>query len=224
MDDSGAVEARQPAGMPVWKIIFLSALCNLVLLVVFQWSQSQGFISKLERLVASAASQKIAGERSDMRKTNVGAIPPSKGDLQLPRALKQSLAVTIIPVSAVPVDPPEEIAEEKVSVAQVSTEQTLGLRVSPILRASAARHGLEIGNFTPLALAGSSEECLNIAYSMLDDANMDNDRLHILTDTDEITIGRICTANGSIILTCRNNEIKISPRRSRPDDSCGGNP
>jgi hypothetical protein len=222
MDDSGAVEVRQPAGMPAWKIIFLSALCNLVLLVVFQWSQSQGFIGKIESLLASAKSRSIAEVRSDTRKTNMRAIPPSKGDLQLPRALKQSLAVTIIPVSSVPVEPAEEIAEEPVSVAQVSTEQTLGLRVSPILRASSAPHGLEIGNFTPLALAGSSEECLNIAYSMLDDANMDNDRLHILTDTDEITIGRICTANGSIILTCRNNEIKISPRRSRPDDNCRG--
>lgn len=104
--------------------------------------------------------------------------------------------------------------------SEVTTEETLGLRVAPILRKNPVSGKLEIGNFEPLVLSGDSEQCVNMGYSMLGDAKSSSDLLDIMIATDEITIAKICAANGSIVLTCRNDQIAVSPRPARPDDKC----
>ena len=53
-----------------------------------------------------------------------------------------------------------------------------------------------------------------MGYSMLGDVNSSSDLLDIMVASDEITISKICTANGSILITCRNGQISVSPRRS----------
>ena len=95
-------------------------------------------------------------------------------------------------------------------------EETRGLRVSPILRKNPVTSMLEIGNFKSLALAGDSQECLDVGYSMLGDVNTSTDLLDVMIASDEITIAKICTSNGSVMITCRNEQIAVSPRRSRP--------
>ena len=101
-----------------------------------------------------------------------------------------------------------------------ATEQVLGLKISPILRKDKNTGQLEIGNFKPMSLVGGTDECLNIGYSMLGDTGSSNDLLDVLTTSDEITVAKICANNGSIVISCRSDQITVSPRRSRPDDKC----
>ena len=101
-----------------------------------------------------------------------------------------------------------------------ATEQVLGLKIAPILRKDKNTGQLEIGNFKPMSLVGDSDECLNIGYSMLGDTGSSNDLLDVLTASDEITVAKICANNGSIVISCRGDQITVSPRRSRPDDKC----
>lgn len=103
-----------------------------------------------------------------------------------------------------------------------TAEETQGLKVEPILRRDPRTGQLHIGNFKSLSFVGDSEECLNMGYAMLGDAKMSNDALDVMASSDSITIAKICAKDGSVIISCRNNQITISPRRSRPDDKCAG--
>jgi hypothetical protein len=77
-----------------------------------------------------------------------------------------------------------------------------------------------IGSFKTLSFPGDHELCTDTAQSMISDAKGDQNSLHTLADTREIKVMRICAGNGAVIITCRNNQVTISPRRSRPDDGC----
>ena len=44
----------------------------------------------------------------------------------------------------------------------------------------------------------------------------------VLADSDAITVARICAANGSLVVTCRMDQITISPRRLKPNETCTG--
>ena len=95
-----------------------------------------------------------------------------------------------------------------------------GTKISPIVRKDAKTGQLEIGNFKPVTLDGDATECLDMGYAMLGDTGTSNDLLDVMTATDSITIAKICAKNGSVVLSCRNQKITISPRHSRPDDNC----
>lgn len=95
-----------------------------------------------------------------------------------------------------------------------------GAKMAPIVRKDPATGQLEIGNFKPVTLDGDAAECLDMGYAMLGDTGTSNDLLEVMTATDSITIAKICAKNGSVVLSCRNQKITISPRRSRPDDNC----
>jgi hypothetical protein len=94
------------------------------------------------------------------------------------------------------------------------------MRIAPILRKDGRTGQLEIGNFKSLSFVGGTSECLDMGYAMLGDTGTSNDLLEVLASTNAITIAKICAKNGSVVLTCRNEQITISPRRSRPDDKC----
>ena len=94
------------------------------------------------------------------------------------------------------------------------------LRAAPILRKSPQSGKLEIGNFKSLSIVGSPGECLDFGDALLKDAGATNEELEVVTAADEITIVRICAANGSVMITCRGGQIAVSPRKSRPDDQC----
>ncbi|MGH6906645.1 MAG: hypothetical protein ACREDX_02175 [Aestuariivirga sp.] len=115
---------------------------------------------------------------------------------------------------------PVEVTMEQVTAEQVTTEQVLGLKIAPILRKNKNTGQLEIGNFKPMSLVGDTDECLNIGYSMLSDTGSSNDHLDVLTASDQITVAKICANNGSIVISCRSDQITVSPRHSRPDDKC----
>ena len=103
----------------------------------------------------------------------------------------------------------------------LTTEEVQGLKTAPILLKDQNSSQLIIGNFKPMSLIGGTNECLEIGYSMLGDTNSANDLLEVLTASEQITVARICARNGSVVITCRNDQITVSPRRPRPGDSCG---
>ena len=91
---------------------------------------------------------------------------------------------------------------------------------SPVLRKDAKSGNLEIGNFATVSMNGSSADCLDMAYGLLQDAGAPRDRLKVLAESKAIVLARICAANGSLILTCRMDQITLSPRRLKPNESC----
>ena len=82
------------------------------------------------------------------------------------------------------------------------------------------KNGIEIGNFHAATISGDTEDCLSTAYSMLSSAHVPEDDLNIMVATKPITIAKLCASNGTIVFTCRNNSITISPRPLRPDNNC----
>lgn len=93
---------------------------------------------------------------------------------------------------------------------------------SPVLRKGAKPGDVEIGNFTTVSLPGTASECLDTAYGLLDDAGAGRDKLKVLAETKLITVARICAANGSLVVTCRSDQITISPRKLKPNETCTG--
>jgi hypothetical protein len=77
-----------------------------------------------------------------------------------------------------------------------------------------------IGNFRTRSFPGDHRSCTETAQAMISDAGGRQASLLTLADIDAIKVMKICAANGTVIITCRNDQITISPRRARPDDGC----
>jgi hypothetical protein len=118
------------------------------------------------------------------------------------------------------VSAPFENDSDTANLPVASTEEAEGPKTEPILRRDRNTGQLEIGNFKPMSVIGRTGDCLNLGYSMLEDTGSSKDFLKVIMASDQITIARICASNGSIMLSCRNNQITVSPRRARPDDKC----
>lgn len=155
----------------------------------------------------------------------------------LQRQLKGSLQLTLVQ-SSVPESEDEAPPVELAAAEPEAPEQDQGdgtgditvgpedpaaqLVKSPVLRKSATKGNVEIGSFTTVSLPGSSGECLETAYGLLDDAGASRDKLKVLAESSAITVARICASNGSLVVTCRMDQITISPRRLKPNESCTG--
>jgi hypothetical protein len=82
------------------------------------------------------------------------------------------------------------------------------------------RGKLRIGNYESMTLDGTAEQCLDMGRMLLTDAGASAERLEVMARTKAITMARICAANGSVVITCRRNQITISPRQLKPNESC----
>lgn len=229
---------RPRRGLEIARIIFWSGLSNMALLLIFFTAQSNNIPAILRQQAATLGHAWLTAESS---------IPASMADSGIPAKVSLNLSAHFRhstvpdPSSAKGSRPMTVVAETDAAPAQATLagagtidgteasaalsppptmEETRGLRVSPILRKNPVTSMLEIGNFKSLALAGDSQECLDVGYSMLGDVNTSTDLLDVMIASDEITIAKICTSNGSVMITCRNEQIAVSPRRSRPDDQC----
>jgi hypothetical protein len=107
--------------------------------------------------------------------------------------------------------------EEMVSEAY---EEVRAMAIEPILKAPAGSGRPVIGSFKAISVSGNSDSCVELGHSMLMEAKSSKALLDVMVQTDAITIAKICTKNGAVFLTCRMNQITISPRRPRPDNGC----
>lgn len=210
------------------RIIIWAGISNVLLVGLIYSGMNREAISPLLKLLeprsvsaAVAVADPLASARSQRTDNEMllsTAQPARKGALAMTRISLSGMSVVGEQASGVS-EPPEDTADVAVD-AIPSTEEVQGLKMAPVLRKDMATGRLEIGNFQPMSFAGGTDECLNIGYSMLGDTNSSNDLLEVMTASGQITIARICASNGSVVLSCRNDQITVSPRRARPDDKC----
>jgi hypothetical protein len=113
-----------------------------------------------------------------------------------------------------------EVVDAELPPDIVGPEGTQAQSVSPVLRMNRKNGKLEIGNFDTVSLEGDSSQCLQMGYTLLGDANATQTELKVLAQNDVITMAQICASNGSVIITCRSDQVTISPRRLKPNESC----
>ena len=202
----------------VWRIILWSGLTNLVLLSVF-------FVAQHINLGL------LGGPKGPAEKSHFIVNPANAAttaDLLGPKGDFSAGTITVGKTEP-DAEAPDDAATEEESTADLalsagaSVEDSETLRAEPILRRSPQSGKLEIGSFKSLSVVGSPEDCLNFGNALLRDSGAANEKLDVVTAVHEITIARICAANGSVIITCRGGQISVSPRRSRPDDQCAKN-
>lgn len=224
-------------------ILFWSGVTNLTLLACFLagWNFETIKARFISPPVAQALSARtvdpLAASRRDLQDNELLTNGPQ-------RQLKGPLQFTLVP--STPEAPSEASSDASTSSDATETasvdgppgeqdqgdgagEITVGpedpaaqLTKSPVLRKGQKNGDVEIGSFTTVSLPGPASECLDTAYGLLEDAGAARDKLKVLAETSIITVARICAANGSLIVTCRSNQITISPRRLKPNETCTG--
>jgi len=109
--------------------------------------------------------------------------------------------------------------------ANVKAEIGLSLNTSRRLPASISRDPetgeLSIGDFEAMSFPGEAGSCREIGETIMHELASPKD-LQVVAETELISVMRICASNGSVILSCRNGGVTISPRRLRPNDGCSG--
>jgi hypothetical protein len=172
-----------------------------------------------------------AVDEASVRKPQKTAMGVSVVERNQPQAeAKGGLAFTVIAKTKAAEEPAaseqaavEPLPEPDVSAPVEAAAATEPLPVPegvPVLLVKDAGTGSKITSFKPVVTAGDAEECLNIGYALVNSAQLPADALDVLVANPQITIAKLCAGNGTIVFTCRNNQIAISPRRARPDDAC----
>lgn len=227
---------RQVAGQHFGRIAFWSVLSNAVLADLFIMAASlqqmetyfthdpQSRVTIVAKTYDPLAVTRM--RKSDIEANSGSVLTAGKSSLGLARKIAPDNydATRQAALSEVDVEPETDSASAEVVAARFedvsAVDDVQGMRVSPLLRTNKETGNLEIGNFKSLSFAGDVAACLDMGTSMLDDVNITGERLEVLTSSALITVAKICAANGTVILSCRNDQITISSRRPRPDDNC----
>lgn len=240
----GRGRAAPPQSRRFLDIVLWSSLTNLILIACFLagWNFDAIKARFLPDRVAQALSEgsvdPLAASRRELQDNELLTSGPQ-------RQLKGSLQFTVIsstppeePVDMAPA-PADDVQSDAIAAADDAPAErdpgdgagdiTVGpedpaaqLSRSPVLRKAPKSGEVEIGSFTTVSLPGASAECLDTAYGLLDDAGASRDKLKVLAESKLITVARICASNGSLVVTCRSDQITISPRRLKPNESCTG--
>lgn len=242
--DGVRVAAQQsgpaPGGRRILDIVLWSSITNVTLLACFLvgWNFEEiraNFLPGSDFAVAAAnAEEAPPSARQDLEDNELLTRGPQ-------RQLKGPLQITLVPATEpdVPADQATEVASidsDAPDSGGVDQDQgdgagdiTVGpedpaaqLAKSPVLQKGQKSGEVQIGNFETVSLPGSSSECLDTAYSLLEDAGAPRSKLKVLADSKMITVARICADNGSLVVTCRMDQITISPRRLKPNEACTG--
>jgi hypothetical protein len=164
---------------------------------------------------------------------------PERGDLEasdadpqrLKRSLNQVAETSLEKNDDVPYldegvseagDAAPEVGDGEASFDVVGPEASQAQSLSPVLRMNRKSGKLEIGNFETVSLTGDASQCLEMGYTLLGDAGAAQTELKLLAQSRFITMARICASNGSVVITCRSDQVTISPRKMKPNESCTG--
>jgi hypothetical protein len=221
-------------------VTFASAALNALLLLLvlyFEGSGLQGSKNAIPLRVALEPAAKPATELVvlELRETSDTELELAKGDLKFSviRKLDTSPSPSDepsadVPEAAVKVQDSEAgeygLAENTETLEASSGEPPdVGLPegVAPMLQVDSQTRAVKIGNYSSVTIDGDPSECTALGHSLLSNAGDNNGSLEVLVETNEIVMARICASNGTVILTCRQNKITISPRKARPSDACG---
>jgi len=221
----------------VLDIVLWSSLSNMLLLGAF-------FVGWNFEEIRTSVAQQIS-LALPVTSAQAGALTPAtgpRGDNELftegpQRQLKGELRVTAVALrkedgaepegNAAPepefdVESGAEVPQADVAAYETGQEGQEAQGMSPVLRRDRRSGKLEIGNFETVSLAGDASQCLQMGYTMLEDAGAPQSSLEVLAKSRSITMARICAVNGAVIITCRSNQLTVSPRRLKPNESCTG--
>jgi len=215
----------------IFEIVMWSSISNLVLLGCFIAGWNNEVIRSAlgmgpPRLsVAQLAVNPVmlSGHgRGDNELSTLGPQRQLKGALQI-TVVEQAAAETPQEAADVAEAPLEDITsagEGDFGEDEVGPEGRGAQSMRPVLRAGQKGGDLEIGNFETVSLEGDATECLAVGYELLSDVGAANSQLEVLASTSSIVMARICAINGSVVITCRSDQITISPRRLKPNETC----
>ncbi len=236
-DDARAGKAarNRAAAAPrlrIFDIVLWSSVTNIVLLGCFAVGWNFDAIKGRVLGVNAASAAAAAGKSDDPLALSRYQLQDNELLTHGPqRQLKGPLEITLVPSSApiatvavAATDPAagQEQGDGPGDIVVGPEDPTAQRSKSPVLRMGDKAGDVEIGSFETVSLAGSSAECLDTAYGLLDDIGAPRDKLKVLAESKVITVARICAGNGSLIVTCRLDQITISPRRLKPNESCTG--
>ena len=212
-----------------WRIVLWSGISNLLFIGIFMAASNWDRIAQYTAGLGKVRETTVVKSFDPLAFARLARQDRELGRRGVQSSLKESMPVTEarqseVADSAGTAEQPYEMPAPASYDGPVDGPETPGApsstKIAPIVRKDRATGQLEIGNFKPVTLDGDAAECLDMGYAMLGDSGTSNDLLDVMTATDSITIAKICAKNGSVVLTCRNQKITISPRRSRPDDNC----
>ena len=218
-------------------IVLWSSLTNIVLLGCFVVGWNFDVIKGRFMGVHTASAAVAAGKSDDPLALSRYELQDNELLTHGPqRQLKGPLQITLVPSSAPSAEVAQPAAVAAADAATPGQEQGDGSgdivvgpedpsaqrSKNPVLRKGDKAGDVEIGSFETVSLPGSSSECLDTAYGLLDDVGAPRDKLKVLAESKAITVARICAGNGSLVVTCRLDQITISPRRLKPNETCTG--
>lgn len=181
--------------------------------------------SEISKAALSRMTGWIAASNSEPQKSNLAVSYIRKSDEISAAIQKTSLNLTRVGKLDDGAGEFEAAGEEQAVYDEAAFttdkyEEVRAMAIQPILKPPSLSGKLEIGSFKPITVSGSSDSCVDLGHSMLMEAKSSKKLLEVVIDTEAITIAKICTRNGAVFLTCRANQITISPRKSRPDNGC----
>jgi len=209
------------------RIVLWSGVSNFVLTLLFIASANWAYIrSSIGRFASAQNTTTVVMTfdalamsrlwREDLLVQGQSVQSETKVSLNANRAVSRSTddaAIAAIPADGEGLEPGGE------SFSSGGPETVMGgLGSVPLIQMNSGK--IVIGTFKPMTLAGDSGECLDVAQSIIQDSGAPPEALEVIATSEAITIAKICARNGSVIFSCRNQEITISPRRPRPDDMC----
>ncbi len=230
---SGHKRRSRSRARGILDIVLWSALTNVILLSCFAvgWNLKQISSTFAPKPAAVAA---VSGKTSDP----LAVSRYERQDNELltrgpQRQLKGPLQLTLVASAATgepAAEPDGALASDMAGQDQgdgtgemtVGPEDPAAMVRSPLLRKGSKSGEVVIGSFSTVSMPGSSMSCLDTAYGLLEDAGARRDKLTVLAESPAITVARICASNGSLVVTCRLDQITISPRRLKPNESCAG--
>lgn len=213
----------------VLDIVLWSSISNIVVLGAFLvgWNFDAIRASVADRAAVSGAQAHPPGaakhELGDNELFTTGPQRQLKGELQLTAVAVQKDADASPPADEAAAEMSgEDVVEAGFAAVETGPEAEQAQSMSPVLRMDRRIGKLEIGNFETVSLTGDSSQCLEMGYTMLGDAGAPESSLEVLVRSKLITMARICATNGAVIISCRSNQVTISPRRLKPNERCAG--
>lgn len=212
-----SIAVRKAANIVIW-----SGITNLVLMSCFVAGWNHSALTPRGAGATRIATASLGPVSFDqlLLRGRVDDEPSARGPQ---RQLKGPLQLTMLSPAVEPPPGPAPAGEwPEADVAADGTDAPGGTEGStaPVLRRSLRTGEAEIGSFTTVTMNGGASQCLDMGYSLLGDAGVSRDRLQVLAKTRAIVMARICAANGSVVISCRSDQITISPRRPKPGDGC----
>jgi len=192
-----------------------------------RWPRSpQSNLTVVLQLGARMMSARVPANRADARPQ--ASDSHISGNLEVTKAAKADRIVGVdigegreaSPGSSAPAPSRSQTVMKAPGNAASDVSQSIDHGIGPRLIRDPETGELTINSFDTMSFPVDSASCRQLGESILKDVKAPRTALRVLAENRLISVLRICANNGSVVLSCRNGMVTISPRRLRPDDGC----